>query len=99
MLLIRCPYCGDRPEIEFRYGGEAYIARAERPAELDDAAWLAFLYLRNNPKGAHAERWRHIHGCGRFFNALRDTLSDKFAATYRIGEARPGPVAAKDETS
>jgi sarcosine oxidase subunit delta len=99
MLLIRCPYCGDRPEVEFRYGGEAHIARAERPADLDDRAWVAFLYLRSNPKGPHAERWRHIHGCGRFFNALRDTVSDKFAATYRIGEPRPDPAAAKDEAS
>ena len=32
MLLIPCPYCGmDRPEIEFRYGGEAHIARPARP--------------------------------------------------------------------
>jgi sarcosine oxidase subunit delta len=98
MLLIPCPYCGERPEIEFRHGGEAHIARAERPAELDDTAWAAFLYLRSNPKGLHAERWRHIHGCGRFFNALRDTVTDKFAATYRIDEPRPDPAsAAKDE--
>ena len=99
MLLIRCPYCGDRPEIEFRYGGEAHIARAERPVDLDDQAWVAFLYLRSNPKGPHAERWRHIHGCGRFFNALRDTVSDKFAATYRMGEPRPDPASAKGEAS
>ena len=34
MLLIRCPYCGERPEIEFRYGGEAHIARAGTPARI-----------------------------------------------------------------
>jgi sarcosine oxidase subunit delta len=37
----------------------------------------------------HAERWRHINGCGRFFNALRDTVSDRFLTTYKAGEARP----------
>ena len=37
----------------------------------------------------HAERWRHLNGCGRFFNALRDTTNDRFAATYKIGEERP----------
>jgi sarcosine oxidase subunit delta len=37
----------------------------------------------------HAERWRHTHGCGRFFNALRDTTSDQFLATYKVGEAPP----------
>ena len=43
MLLIDCPYCGPRPEIEFRCGGEAHIARPARPAEIDDAAWVWFL--------------------------------------------------------
>lgn len=89
MLLIPCPYCGERPELEFRYGGEAHIARPEKPAELSDDAWEAYVYLRSNPKGAHAERWRHFHGCGRFFNTLRDTVSDRILATYRIGEPRP----------
>lgn len=93
MLLIRCPICGERPELEFRYGGEAHIARAERTAELSDQDWVSFLYLRSNPKGLHAERWRHIHGCGRFFNCLRDTVSDRILATYRIGEPRPDPNA------
>jgi sarcosine oxidase subunit delta len=99
MLLIGCPYCGERPEIEFRYGGEAHIARAERPSDLDDRAWVEFLYLRSNPKGLHAERWRHFHGCGRFFNALRDTISDRIVATYKMGEPRPdlAAPAATDE--
>ncbi|MBV1694561.1 MAG: sarcosine oxidase subunit delta [Hyphomicrobiales bacterium] len=93
MLLIRCPYCEmDRPELEFRYGGEAHIARSPDMASLDDAALADFLYMRTNPKGVHAERWRHTHGCGRFFNALRDTVSDRFIATYKAGEPRPDSV-------
>jgi sarcosine oxidase subunit delta len=78
MLLIRCPHCGDRPEIEFRNCGEAGIARPADPAAVDDAAWAAFLYVRSNPRGVHAERWRHQHGCGRFFNARRHTVTDRF---------------------
>ena len=89
MLLITCPFCGPRPENEFRYGGEAHIARPTQPADLDDAAWADFLYMRANPKGMLAERWRHIHGCGRFFNAARDTVSDRFLASYRTGQKRP----------
>ena len=89
MLLIPCPHCGPRPETEFRYGGEAHIARAGRPSDLDDHAWADFLYLRNNPKGLHHERWRHIHGCGRFFNCVRDTVSDRIFATYKVGEPKP----------
>jgi sarcosine oxidase subunit delta len=89
MLLIRCPYCGPRPEIEFSYGGQAHIARPLDPMSLDDEAWGAFLYVRSNAKGLHAERWRHVHGCGRFFNATRDTVSDAIAATYKVGETPP----------
>jgi sarcosine oxidase subunit delta len=89
MLLIACPYCGERPEIEFSYGGQAHIARPVRPAELDDAAWSEFLYMRDNTRGVHAERWRHAHGCGRFFNALRDTSTDRILAIYETGQPRP----------
>lgn len=88
MLLIPCPHCGPRPELEFRYGGEAHMARPADPSAADDAAWGAHLYLRTNPQGEHAERWRHVHGCGRFFNALRDTVTDRFLATYPAGEPR-----------
>ncbi|MEK0082997.1 sarcosine oxidase subunit delta [Benzoatithermus flavus] len=89
MLLIHCPYCGPRPELEFRYGGEAHIVRAEDPSQKSDAEWADFLYFRTNPRGLHVERWRHVHGCARFFNAVRDTTSDFILTTYRIGEPKP----------
>ena len=89
MLLIDCPYCGKRPEIEFAYGGQAHLTRPPQPASVDDQQWADYLYVRSNPRGVHAERWRHLRGCGRFFNALRDTTTDQFAATYRIGERPP----------
>ena len=90
MLLIHCPYCEvERPELDFVHAGEAHVSRPPDPSAADDAHWRDFLYARSNTRGAYAERWRHVHGCGRFFNAVRDTVSDKFAATYRIGEARP----------
>ncbi len=89
MLLIPCPYCGERPEIEFAYAGEAHVARPSVPASTGPQEWADYLYLRTNPKGMHAERWRHARGCGRFFNALRDTSTDRFLATYRVGEPRP----------
>jgi len=85
MLLIPCPWCGPRPENEFHYAGEAHIARPPDPAAVDDAAWADFLYMRTNPRGAHAERWRHQYGCGRFFNCVRDTVTDRIAGTSRPG--------------
>jgi len=90
LLLIRCPYSGEfYPEIEFAYAGEAHIIRPDRPLELSDEDWRNFLFIRTNPRGLHFERWRHIHGSGRFFNAVRDTVSDKFITTYKIGIRRP----------
>ena len=89
MLLIPCPHCGIRPENEFRYAGEAHVARPLKPSDLAHGAWADFLYMRTNPKGTHAERWRHIHGCGRFFNCQRDTVTDRIATTYKPGETPP----------
>jgi sarcosine oxidase, subunit delta len=97
MLLIRCPYCGARPELEFLYGGEAHLVRPAADADkTTDDRWAQFLYARANTRGVHAERWRHARGCGRFFNALRDTLSDQFVATYKVGEARPADAQRQD---
>jgi sarcosine oxidase subunit delta len=90
MLLIRCPYCEeDLPELEFRHAGEAHIARPEGIAEISDEDFERYFFMRSNPKGMIFERWRHIHGCGRFFNAARDTVSDKFIMTYKAGESKP----------
>ena len=88
MLLVPCPVCGPRPEIEFHCGGEANIRRPD-PAAASDQEWAEYLYYRTNPKGAHRERWCHQHGCGRWFNAWRDTVSDQFQGTYRADEAAP----------
>lgn len=89
MLLIHCPYCGPRPEVEFRGGGEAHIARPADPSQLGDEEWAGFLFFRSNPKGLHTERWLHLHGCQRWFNAVRDTVSDRIRRTYRAAE-QPG---------
>ena len=78
MLLIQCPFCGPRAEIEFRYGGEAHIARPSEPDKLDDQAWAEHLFVRKNPRGLHAERWIHQHGCQRWFNAIRDTFENNY---------------------
>jgi sarcosine oxidase subunit delta len=94
MLLIRCPWCGPRAEIEFRHGGEAHIARPSDPGKLDDQAWAEHLFFRTNPRGLHTERWNHQHGCQRWFNAIRDTYTDAFVETYRAGEQPTSSAAA-----
>ncbi|MGE4218950.1 MAG: sarcosine oxidase subunit delta [Alphaproteobacteria bacterium] len=91
MLRIPCPWCGERDVGEFHYGGEAHVARPD-PDAADDAAWAEYLFMRGNPKGEHRERWWHAHGCRRWFNLVRDTVSDRVIATYRMGEAAPAQV-------
>ncbi|OLP53529.1 sarcosine oxidase subunit delta [Rhizobium rhizosphaerae] len=90
MLLIHCPYCGEaRAELEFRAAGDAHIDRPANIAAISDEEFAEYFFLRDNPKGLIYERWRHIHGCGRFFNAVRDTVSDKFVMTYKAGQPKP----------
>ena len=88
MLLIPCPWCGPRPENEFRYGGQANLTRPA--ASVDDATWSAYLYFRDNPRGQHQETWCHQHGCGRFFHCVRDTVTDRIADTSKIGAPKTG---------
>ena len=89
MLLIECPFCGPRDEAEFSCGGEAHIVRPERPEALDDAAWADYLFMRSNLKGAFSERWCHSHGCRRWFNMARDTVTYEVLAVFPWAPSRP----------
>lgn len=89
MFLIRCPWCGERDQSEFSYGGEAHIARPAEPETVSDYAWGTYLFVRTNPKGPHVERWVHTYGCRRWFNALRDTRTNIIAATDPPDAPRP----------
>ena len=85
MLLIKCPYCGDRDESEFSFGGEGGITRPLIPDSLSDEEWADYLFNRTNPRGAHDELWNHAQGCRRWFNVERDTVTYKIASTWPIG--------------
>ena len=89
MLRIRCPWCGPRDEVEFHYGGQAHIPYPQDPDALSDDEWADFLFMRDNPLGPFRERWCHVHGCRRWFNAARDTSTHRFVATYRMDEEPP----------
>lgn len=87
MLRIVCPYCGVRDEPEFLFGGPSHITRPH--AQVDDAAWTAYLFNRQNPAGTHRERWLHAYGCGRWFNVARDTRTHEILQTYVMGLPPP----------
>lgn len=89
MLLIPCPYCGERDETEFSYGGEAHIARPKDPEALSDREWADYVFMRPNTKGVLFERWVHSHGCRRWFNVARDTVTYQIHAVYEMGQKPP----------
>lgn len=80
-VLIPCPWCGDREEIEFRYGGPVPAGYPPDPDSVDDATWGRYLFVRPNPKGRLTERWVHTAGCRRWFNLVRDTVTNEITAT------------------
>ncbi|MEW5422394.1 sarcosine oxidase subunit delta [Amorphus sp. 3PC139-8] len=89
MFIIPCPYCGDRDQSEYAYGGQAHVARPANPENLSDAEWAEFVFFRDNPKGPFAERWNHASGCRRWFNVIRSTATDRILAVYKMGAPRP----------
>lgn len=87
MMRIQCPWCGERPESEFHCGGTSHI---QRPAlDCSDEAWGDYMFSRENPRGLHAERWRHTFGCGQWFNLVRHTVTHQIESVHRMTEPMP----------
>ena len=89
MFLIDCPWGGPRQQVEFNCHGEAHIARPKDPDAVSDAEWMDYMFTRSNTKGLFHERWVHNHGCRRWFNVARDTVTDRILAVYPMGEKPP----------
>jgi heterotetrameric sarcosine oxidase delta subunit len=88
MLRIDCPCCGPRDHDEFRYGGDATVARP-RHDESDPAAWHRYVFIRSNPRGAHREFWQHAMGCRQWLTVDRDTATHAIAQV-RLAREEPG---------
>ena len=93
MMKITCPYCGERGEEEFRHGGPSHLQRpivAEDPInDVSATVWADYLFMRDNMKGVSLERWGHIHGCGKWFNMVRDSVTHEIHAIYKMDEQPP----------
>ncbi len=81
MLRIPCPWCGVRDETEFRYRGDASVARPGEHA--DAAAFAEFVYSRRNPSDWHREWWLHVGGCRRLIAV------ERHATTHAIRAVAP----------
>ncbi len=90
MLLIPCPWCGERHETEFTYGGDASrtMPAGKQRDSLD--AWYTFVYERRNPAGLHLEYWHHSYGCGKWFTVQRNTLDNEISYSAPAHPAKGG---------
>lgn len=89
-MQIPCPYCGKRDEAEFEYGGTAQTPLMPQNAET--AAWPEQIYLRDNPRGPHAELWFHAAGCQHWLTVTRDTRDNRILGTaLHMAKAEPKP--------
>ncbi|MCG8545263.1 MAG: sarcosine oxidase subunit delta family protein [Alphaproteobacteria bacterium] len=88
MLRIDCPICGLRDETEFSYGGDATVVRPAMD-EADPKVWLDYVFMRDNPRGAHREYWHHASGCRQWLVVERDTLTHEIGACRLAREAKP----------
>ncbi|MCB1362985.1 MAG: sarcosine oxidase subunit delta [Rhodobacteraceae bacterium] len=83
-MRISCPICGERDRREFHYRGAALT----RPApDAGEAAWDAYLHLRDNPAGATRELWYHETGCGAWVVVTRNTLTHEMPGCELAAEA------------
>jgi len=82
MILIPCPYCGQRNSNEFAYLGEA---RSRPAGEPTPTQWRAYLYNRRNPAGWTTETWFHRAGCKQFILAERHTVTNEVRTTKLAG--------------
>lgn len=82
MLLIECPFCGPRAEIEFSYGGPATSPRPDDPEQVPDADWVDWLTVPENRAGPVPERWCHAKGCGSWLTVLRDTRTHEIVGVH-----------------
>ena len=81
MLTITCPNCAiTAEETEFHAHGEAHLKR-HGPGS-SDAEFEQYLFMRDNPKGVHFERWRHQNGCGKWFHVARCTTTLEVFGSY-----------------
>jgi sarcosine oxidase subunit delta len=77
MMLIDCPYCGERAQAEFTYERTLdSIVGLDMPVE----EVLARLFSRANPRGEDRELWRHTFGCRQWLVLRRHRRTHAIAA-------------------
>jgi len=86
-MRLTCPWCGTRDVEEFIFGGDASLKRPKL-GETDRKSWLAFVFERRNPKGAHREYWQHEKGCRHWLVVERDTVTHEISSVSFASETQ-----------
>ena len=86
-MRIPCPCCGERCLEEFSYHGDAAPRRPA--ADAGAAEWHDYVYLRDNPDGAHSELWYHSGGCRQWLVVTRDMRSHAISQVIPARERVP----------
>ncbi|MCB1395319.1 MAG: sarcosine oxidase subunit delta [Rhodobacter sp.] len=95
-MLIPHPLLGPRDAQEFTYLGDARLLDRPAPDTPDaEAAFCAYVYLRDNPAGVHRELWYHEQGDRSWLVVTRDTLTHEILGA----ELAAGIVSARPETA
>lgn len=75
-MIIDHPLLGPRDAAEFVYLGDAsLIDRPDWKSENALELFHDYLYIRDNPAGAHRELWFHEHGDRSWLVITRDTVT------------------------
>lgn len=75
-MIIEHPLLGPRDAAEFTYLGAATLMNRPTPED-GTAAMHDYLYLRDNPVGAHRELWYHAQGDRSWLVVTRDTMTQE----------------------
>ena len=91
MLALKCHNCGLLvDETELQPGGEAHIKRFGPNSSTEN--FVSYMFERVNTKGIIFERWRHSHGCGKWFHVARCTETLEVFGSYSAQTLKPPKV-------
>ena len=82
MLLIDCPHCGPRAQIEFAY--ERTVDSVVQP-DAPGGESIERLFTRANPRGVDDEIWRHTYGCRAWLVMTRHRATHEITAIRAVG--------------
>ncbi len=83
-MRIVCPFCGERDGEEFATIGGVAGPRPDPAAPDAPARFHAYVHLRDNPAGPHAEHWYHAQGCRRWLMVTRNTMTHEILSVVLV---------------